>query len=130
SLLQERACLKQLEARGVEGVLISPSAETVDTEHIDPLAAAGRPVVFFDRISERPDTYQVGINNREGAFRATQHLIDNGYRCIAMLNIGPDIYFADQRGLGYREALCANGIDYREAYVRLCAPTDRDTVKA
>src|SRR3546814_8826819 len=99
-------------------------------EHIDQLASAGMPVCFFDRISERPDTYHVGINNREGAFRATQHLIDNGYRRIAMLNIGPDIYLADQRGSGYREALAANGIDYREAYVRLCAPTDRDTLKA
>ena len=130
SLLQERACLKQLEARGVEGVLISPSAETVDTEHIDQLAAAGKPVVFFDRIGDRPDTYQVGINNREGAFRATKHLIENGYRRIAMLNIGPAIYFADQRASGYREALAANGIDYREPYVRLCAPADRKTFKA
>ncbi|MEC3881537.1 LacI family DNA-binding transcriptional regulator [Parapedobacter sp. 10938] len=130
SLLQEQACLKQLVARGVEGVLISPSAESVDMSHIDQLASAGMPVVFFDRISERPNTHQVGIDNREGAFLATQHLIDNGYRRIAMLNIGPDIYFADQRGAGYREALVANGIDYRTEYVRLCAPTDRETLKA
>ena len=130
SLAQERACLKQLEARGVEGVLISPSAETIDMGHIDQLAAAGMPVVFFDRVGERPDTYQVGINNKEGAFRATQHLIDSGYRRIAMLNIGPGIYFADQRGSGYREALETNGIDYQEEYVCLCAPTDRETLKA
>lgn len=130
SLVQERACLSQLEARGVEGLLISPSAETVDTEHIEQLAAAGMPVVLFDRISERTDVFQVGINNREGAFRAAQHLIGNGHRRIAMLNIGPDIYFADQRGAGYREALAANGIDYREAYVRVCTSTDRETLKA
>ncbi|MGV3760906.1 LacI family DNA-binding transcriptional regulator [Parapedobacter sp.] len=130
SLLQEQACLKQLVARGVEGVLISPSAESIDMGHIDQLAATGMPVVFFDRISERPNTYQVGIDNREGAFLATQHLIDNGYRRIAMLNIGPDIYFADQRGAGYRAALAANGIDYRADYVRICAPTDGETLKA
>src|SRR5690606_16220404 len=129
SLLQEQACLRQLEAWGVEGVLISPSAETVDTAHIDQLASAGMPVVFFDRISERLDTFQVGINNREGAFLATQHLIDNGYRRIAMLNIGSNTYFADQRGAGYRDALAVNGIDYRAAYVRLCEPTDRETLK-
>ncbi len=130
SLLQERACLKQLEARGVEGMLISPSAETIDMEHIDQLTATGMPVVLFDRIRKHPGTFQVGINNREGAFRATQHLIDNGYRRIAMLNIGPGIYFADQRGAGYCDALAANGIGYRETYVRLCAPTDRETLKA
>src|SRR5690606_37578374 len=108
SLHQERACLKQLEARGVEGLLISPSAETVDMGDIDQLAATGMPVVLFDRISERPDMFQVGINNRKGAFLATQHLIDNGYRRIAMLNIGPEVYFANQRGIGYREALGGN----------------------
>ncbi len=130
SLLQERACLKQLEARGVEGMLVSPSAETVDMGHFDLLSAAGMPVVFFDRVSKRSDTFQVGINNQEGAFLATQHLIDNGYRRIAMLNIGPDIYFAEQRGEGYREALAANGIYYREEYVRICTPSDRETLKA
>lgn len=129
SLLQERACLKQLEARGVEGILISPSAETVDMGHIDQLAATGMPVVLFDRISERPDMFQVGINNRKGAFLATQHLIDNGYRRIAMLNIGPDIYFADQRGIGYREALDANRIGYCEDYVRICTPSDREKLR-
>src|SRR5690606_28330831 len=103
---------------------------TVDMQHIDQLTAAGVPVVFFDRISDRLDTFQVGINNRDGAFRATQHLIDSGYRRIAMLNIGPGIYFAEQRGEGYREALALNGIGYRDAYVRLCEPTDRETLKA
>jgi len=130
SLHQERACLKQLEARGVEGLLISPSAETVDMGHIDQLAATGMPVVLFDRISERPDMFQVGINNRKGAFLATQHLIDNGYRRIAMLNIGPEVYFANQRGIGYREALGGNEIVYQEDYVRMCIPSERESLKA
>ena len=130
SLHQEKACLKQLEARGVEGLLISPSAETLDTGHIDQLAATGTPIVFFDRISDRKDAFQVGIDNRKSGFLATQHLIDNGYRRIAMLNIGPGIYFADQRGSGYRDALNVNGINYRKDYVQLCVPSDRDRLKA
>lgn len=129
SLHQEKACIKQLEARGVEGLLISPSAETQDTRHIDQLAAAGMPIVFFDRTSDRNDVFQVGIDNRKSGFLATQHLIDNGYRHIAMLNIGPGIYFADQRGDGYRDALNANGIDYRKDYVQRCVPFDRDRFK-
>jgi len=129
-LAKERSCLKQLKARGVEGILISPSAETVDMGHIDQLAATGMPVVLFDRISERSATFQVGTNNRDGAFSAIQHLIDNGYRRIAMLNIGPGIYFADQRGEGYRDALLVNRIDYREEYVCICNPSDRETLKA
>ena len=129
SLHQELACLRQLEARGVEGILISPSAETVDMAHIDQLSARGIPAVLFDRISERADMFQVGIDNWRSAFLATQHLIGNGYRRIAMLNIGSEIYFADQRGSGYREALSTYGIDYREEYVRVCTPSEWENLK-
>src|SRR5690606_13837524 len=80
-------------------------------------------------IGKRPNMFQVGTNNREGAFLATQHLIDNGYRRIAMLNIGPDIYFADQRGEGYRDALAINQINYQEEYVRVCKPSDQETLR-
>src|SRR5690606_32150071 len=130
SLLQEQACLKQLEARSVEGVLISPSAETMDMQHIYQLNPAGVQQVCVDRNSDRLEVLQGGIYNHDEAFQATPHLIDNGYRRIAMLNIGPGIYFAEQRGEGYREALALNGIGYRDAYVRLCEPTDRETLKA
>lgn len=129
SVLQEKSCLKQLEARGVEGVLISPSAETVDFDHLAELRDMGMPVVLFDRISERFESDQVGIDNREGAFRATQHLIDNGYRRIAMLNIGPDVHFASLRSTGYSDALKANHIGYRNELVRFCKSSDRNTLK-
>lgn len=129
SLTQEKSCLKQLEARGVEGILISPSAETVNLDHIVGLRTLGTPIVLFDRISEQFDSYQVGIDNRKGAFQATQHLIANGYKRIAMLNIGPDIHFAALRGEGYLDALSANHIAYRKEYVHLCNPSSRDTLK-
>src|SRR5690606_31319383 len=108
SLMQEKSCLKQLEARGVEGILISPSAETVDFEHLLTLRDMGMPVVLFDRISERFESDQVGIDNYHAAFQATEHLIANKYRRIAMLNIGPYTHFASQRSAGYLDALKQN----------------------
>jgi len=134
SLTQEKSCLKQLEARGVEGILISPSAETVDFEHLLALREAGIPIVLFDRISERFQSDQVGIDNYQAAFQATEHLIANKYRRIAMLNIGPDIHFASQRGAGYLDALRKNHLMYGETLIRLCRPvtgiTLKDCVKA
>jgi len=129
SLAQEKACLQQLEARGVEGILISPSAETADLEHLADLRRVGMPMVLFDRISERFAFHQVGIDNHGGAFQATKHLIANGYRRIAMLNIGPDVHFASQRSNGYRTALEQHGIAYRAALVRYCKPSNRSTLK-
>lgn len=129
SLSQEKSCIRQLEARGVEGVLISPSSETVDFAHLSDVRAMGMPVVLFDRIGDRFGSYQVGIDNRDGAFRATQHLIANGYKRIAMLNIGPGIHFAMQRSRGYADALEEHGIPYRDEYVHVCGPLAGEALK-
>ncbi|WP_436831628.1 LacI family DNA-binding transcriptional regulator [Parapedobacter sp. DT-150] len=129
SLAQEKSCLRQLEARGVEGILMSPAAETVNFDHLTDLKNMGMPIVLFDRTSDRFEAYQVGIDNRAGAFQATQHLIAGGYRRIAMLNIGPDIYFAAQRGRGYTDALEANGMAYQPELVRVCNPAIGDELK-
>jgi len=129
SLVQEKSCLKQLEARGVEGILISPSAETVDFEHLQILRSTGVPIVLFDRINERFESDQVGIDNFRAAFQATEHLIANKYRRIAMLNIGPDIHFASQRSAGYLDALKKNQLMYGEALVRFCRAGTGETLK-
>ena len=129
SLVQEKSCLKQLEARGVEGILISPSAQTVDFEHLKMLRNVGIPVVLFDRISDRFESDQVGIDNYQAAFQATDHLIANRFQRIAMLNIGPDIYFASQRSAGYQDALKKNNLLYGDAFVRLCKPDTGEALK-
>ncbi len=128
-LAQEKSCLKQLEARGVEGILISPSAETEDFAHLEEVRDTGTPVVLFDRTSDRFGSHQVGIDNYSAAFQATKHLIDNGYRRIAMLSIGPGIHFAKQRAEGYAAALKSNHIRFDEALLGLCKPYDRETLK-
>jgi len=130
SLVQERSCLKQLEARGVEGILISPSAETVDFEHLWKLRNSGMPIVLFDRISDQFESDQVGIDNYDAAFRATEHLIANRFQRIAMLNIGPDVlHFASQRGAGYLDALKKNQHTYGETLVRLCRSGTGEVLK-
>jgi len=129
SLAQERSCLKQLEARGVEGILISPSVETVSFEHLSALKNTGMPMVLFDRVCEQFESDQVGIDNYHAAFQATEHLIINKYRRIAMLNIGPDIHFAAERSAGYRDALKKHLLTYGDTLIRLCGPETGSTLR-
>src|SRR5690606_38910760 len=63
------------------------------------------------------------------AFQATEHLIANKYRRIAMLNIGPDVHFASQRSAGYLDALKQNRLTYGTALVRLCRPSTGEALK-
>ena len=69
----------------------------------------GLPLVMIDD-QEKPDTVPwVGIDNVAGAYQATRHLLDQGYRRIGHV-LGPENYYcAQERYLGYCQALTEAG---------------------
>lgn len=69
--------------RQVDGFIISPSPG-IENE-IDNLIKNKVPVVLFDRYFEGLETDVVMINNMEAAFKATRHLIENGYKKIGFI---------------------------------------------
>lgn len=120
SLIKETACISQLEARGVEGVLISPSIQTEDFTRLKVLQQSGVPVVLFDRLSNQMDTDQVGADNFSGAYEATKHLLINGHRNIAFLNVDTSLNIASERLAGYLSALQERGISPPDYYNQRC----------
>src|SRR3954469_16943788 len=70
-------------SRAVDGLLVSLSSQTTDLSHYRELHEKGLPLVFFDRVTDEIETHKVVANNSLGAFQATEHLIENGYRKIA-----------------------------------------------
>ena len=78
--------LQYLASRSVDGLLISLSTETNDLSHLKALHAKGFPIVFFDRITEEINTHKVIVDNFKGAYDATEHLIRNGHKRIAVIN--------------------------------------------
>lgn len=120
SLVKEIACIAQLEARGVEGVLVLPSVQTADFRRLKELQQSGVPVVLFDRLSERMDSEQVGADNFGGAYQATKHLIDNGHTRIAILNVDTSLNIASERLAGYLQALKDRRITTPDAYNQSC----------
>ncbi|WP_133574674.1 LacI family DNA-binding transcriptional regulator [Pedobacter metabolipauper] len=120
SAQQEIACLDLLYAGGVDGILISPASQTVDFSYLVTLQKAGLPVVLFDRLSDHIDTHKVGADNFRGAYDATVHLIDNGYKNIAHLNTNTILSIATERLNGYKQALYDRNITYRPELLRSC----------
>ena len=108
----ERNTLLSLISNHVDGVLISVSKETENTDHFCTLLEKKIPVVFFDRICESLETSQVFTDNYEVSFQATQHLIDQGCKRIAILAGPQRLYTSSRRLAGYRDALLKNNIDY------------------
>jgi DNA-binding LacI/PurR family transcriptional regulator len=112
--------LQYLASRSVDGLLISLSTETNDLTHLKGLHAKGLPIVFFDRITEEINTHKVIVDNFKGAFEATEHLINNGHRRIAVISNSEFLSITHERVAGYREAFIRNGIQIDEDYVQHC----------
>ncbi len=128
SLAKEIACIAQLEARGVEGVLISPSIQTQDFKRLKALQDSGIPVVLFDRLSDQMETDQVGGDNFGGAYQATKHLLANGHTQIAFLNVDTSLNIASERLAGYLQALKERQIIPPGSYSRSCDCSSAETV--
>lgn len=107
-------------ARKVDGLLISLSGQTQNTEHLGELIEKGVALVMFDRISDEINTHKVIADNFEGAFRATEHLILSGRKRIAHITSPPILFITKQRLAGYKAALEKYQIPFDESLVRYC----------
>src|SRR5882757_8733277 len=80
---------KRLFESRVDGFLISISSDTKIFDHFKRIRDKGIPIVFFDRDVPELQAPKVLLNNFDGGYLATHHLIENGYTRIAFLG-GPE----------------------------------------
>lgn len=117
---REKVNVEHLAARGVDGLLISLSSESVDISYLKELHEKGLPIVFFDRITSEIETHTVTANNYLGAFHATEHLIYEGYKKIAHVTSSPYLSITKERLEGYKDALAKHNIPFNESLVKNC----------
>lgn len=120
SLEREKLNLEQLTWRSVDGILASVSTETIDASHFGEIHDNGTPIVFFDRIASNIKTHQVVADNIGGAFNATRHLIDKGYKRIAQITSSSQLSITQERKAGYLKALEEIHSPVAEEYIRYC----------
>ena len=101
----------------VDGIMVSISKETTDYSHFIKAKEANIPIVFFDRANVNLNISSVVINDYRGAFLATEHLIEQGYRRIAHIAGPPHMKIFSDRMKGYKAALRANNIPIDEKLV-------------
>ena len=112
--------LQYLTSRSIDGLIISISTETKDFSYFKELHQKGLPIVFFDRIVSEIDTHKVIADNYKGAYDATTHLINCGYRRIAAISNPALLSITKERLAGYKAALEENGIEVNDALVKYC----------
>jgi len=80
-------------------------------EEVRKIIDSEAPVVLFDRYVQDLKTDYVIIDNRAGAYQATDHLIGNGYKNIAFITVDIEQQQMIDRLEGYQEAIANAGLD-------------------
>ena len=120
SFIREMLNLQFLTSRSVDGLIISVSTETQDFSFLQEFHERGLPIVFFDRIVDQIDTHKVIVDNYKGAYDATMHLLDSGYRHLVALANSESLSITRERLAGFQAALKDRGIDSGGERVRYC----------
>jgi LacI family transcriptional regulator len=98
------------------GVIISPSSNRIDG--VSTLLEAKCPVVVIDRELGGIQGDTVLVDNEDGAFRGTAHLLQQGYERIGCITGPRWLSTASGRLRGYRRALTEAGRPPDDALVR------------
>src|SRR6476619_7484248 len=112
----ERELIGSFRDRRVDGIIVVPASH--DHTYLYEEQRAGTALVFVDRPAGHLDADSVASDNLGGATVAVEHLLARGHRRIAYVGDLPSISTAEQRLLGYTQALTVAGIRRDEALVR------------
>lgn len=132
SIDKERNYIAMLSEQRVDGMIVFPSfLDELFPEFIKgkndatiPLVLCGSTPAFSENISF------VKCNNHMGGYMATEHLIQNGKKRIALLCAVKEKSQATSRIAGYRDAHEFYDLPYREDLVRFCSPDPSDIFDA
>lgn len=116
----EKTILRDFKGGRVDGVLLSVSRETSQTDHIKELISNGIPLVFFDRACEEVETAKITTDDFESGYKAAGHLIQQGCTKIAFLGISKSLSISNKRLQGYLKALKDYKIKNNPKHVLLC----------
>jgi LacI family transcriptional regulator len=113
---RERVYLETLRAEGVAGIIFVPSSSEKNAYRS--LERAGIPLVAIDRSPVGLDVDLVTVTNEEGAHAAVAHLLDVGWKRIALIAGPSHLNVAQERERGYARALQEAGVPLDPDLVR------------
>lgn len=114
----EKKAVETFLRASVDGVLASISKETTDTSHYKEIKKRGVPLILFDRVNENLKVPSVVVDDYLGAYKATQHLVDQGCQKIAHIAGQQHVPIFKQRLKGYMDALKKNGMPVDQSLIK------------
>jgi len=116
-LSKEKANIDALLEAQVDGILASITQETIEFDHYLKIQKRGIPLILFDRVTDELNISTVVINDFQGAYKAVQHLIDQGCRKIVHFTGQQNLSIYKERLKGYKQALKENDLPFDDELV-------------
>ena len=96
----------------VDGLLICHSKQTKTFDHIKLHLKSGIPIIHFDRVCEELATSKVLLDDVNGGYAVTDHLISQGCKRIVLITGPEHLYVCKKRLEGYLKALKKNNVAF------------------
>lgn len=113
----EKEGINTLLQSNVDAIIVSISKETTRYEHFLEVKEHGIPLILFDRTNDSLGFPSVVIDDFKGAYLATTHLIERGYRNIAHICGQQHLKIFEDRLHGYKAALQKHGLPIKKEYI-------------
>ncbi len=117
---REVQCINALLSSRVDGIMVSLSKSTTQFDHFRKVMQEDVPIVFFDRVCEGIETDRVEVDDYFGAYRAVEHLIEQGCERIVHFAAPQILTIGRNRQNGYIQALKDHGMPVDPAYIIKC----------
>ncbi len=113
-LENEKDDINTLLSAQVAGILISPSRETTEIDHLIDVIEKGKSLIMFDRTIGEIPASSVSIDDYQGAYDMVTHLIRSGRKRIALFTGIQNVSVFKDRQRGYMSALEDHGVEINE----------------
>lgn len=113
----EKKAIKAFLNAQVDGIIASISKTTQEFNHYQEVIDSGIPLILFDRTTNLLEANQVVIDDYQGGYMATSHLIEQGKTKIIHFTSKIKIDIYKERFRGYQDALKDHGIAFDESLV-------------
>ena len=107
---KEIKCVNMLINQHVDCIVISVAVDSSDAQHLQNVIDHGIQLIQFDRVKDELETLKVINDNEQASLEAVSHIIEQGYKRIALLEGPQNLQIFRQRKAGYLSALKKHNI--------------------
>jgi LacI family transcriptional regulator len=114
----------------IDGLIISIGMQTTSGDHLKSFLERNIPIVFFDRVVDEIEAHKIVVDDYAGAYKATQHLIEQGAKNIAHIGGPLNLKIYQRRQDGYCQALKDSGLKWHNSMIINNSLTREDGTRA